>query len=417
MFTILFLSFLVYGHNKSYQLLIHELFKGEILYDINLINEEINNNNYHYYGSLENIKNIVNKKIINTEILNDTLKELNYPLIYILEQKYIDFINYFPAKTTFIVFNELVKFLKFGNQTIFSINNQRKLSFFQHNFENGYYYAKIGKKVDISLNNFFYLIIILSLIISILIGFILTKTLKNLGHSNNKIIYLLICITSYLLIGSNIINAVYFLFFKNREYSYTLEYTTLLIYSFYKSNIISILILVLLGWGTIFFYLGNTFKKINKYLFLIDLVCSISIPLSVYFINFTCKLNLFYIKNCIEYLLLFCINVFSLFKRVIPLANQMKYEQRIGSNQFNCIAFKYNKLMLINIIIAIYTIFFIFTPFLDKIFMKYYVNNYNYYFIFQLLYETIFFIFFFIIFFPKELPDYYFNDIVFKYKS
>jgi hypothetical protein len=311
----------------------------------------------------------------------------------------------------------LIKYLKFGNQTIFSINNQRKLSFFQHNFENGYYYAKIGKKVDNSLNNFFYLLIILSLIISILIGFILTKTLKNLGHSNNKIIYLLICITSYLLIGSNIINAVYFLFFKNRKYCFTLEYTTLLIYSFYKSNIISILILVLLGWGTIFFYLGNTFKKLNKYLFLIDLVCSISIPLSVYFIDFTCKLNLFYIKNCIEYLLLFCINVFSIFKRVIPLANQMKYEQRIGSNQFNCIAFKYNKLILINIIIAIYTIFFIFTPFLDKAFMKYYVNNYNYYFIFQLLYETIFFIFFFIIFFPKQLPDYYFNDIVFKYKS
>ena len=72
------------------------------------------------------------------------------------------------------------------------------------------------------------------------------------------------CICSYLLFVTNFINAVYFLYFKNLEYCFIMEYATLLIYSFYKSNIFSIIILLSLGWGTIIFGLGNIFKKLNR---------------------------------------------------------------------------------------------------------------------------------------------------------
>jgi hypothetical protein len=417
---VLYLLILVYG-DKNYQLLIHAFLTGEFLFDIDLVNEGTNNSSLNYYGSLENIQNIIeniaNLEMITSEVINNSLKDLNYPVIYILDLEYINYINLFPPQTTFIVFNGFTQYFKYENYTIFSINNEQKFLFYQQDLDNKFYYIKIGVKNDYSFNILLHILLVISLITSIIIAFIITKTIKNLIQASTLYIYLLICISSYLLIVSNFINSVFFTFFKNREYCFIIEYTIILIYSFYKSYILTTILLVLLGWGTIFFGWGNTFKKLNRYLFLIDLICSISIPISVYFIKFTSKLNLFYIKNSIEYILLFCINIFSFFKRVIPLEHQMKYEQRIGSNLFNCIAFKYNKLVLINIIMAIYIFFFILTIILDYKYMNFYVNNYNHFFLFQLLFETIFFVFFSIIFFPKSLPEIYFDDVVFKYKS
>ena len=416
--SLLILTYGIYG-NEKYQLLIHNFFTGEILYDIDLFNEGINKNNL-YYGSIENILNIINKEIINSETINNILKDLNYPLIYIQEKKYIEYINLFPIKTIFIVFDDLIGYLKNRNNihNIYSISIKYRDSFYPNGLNpKNHYYIKVGKKNDNILENYLYVLLVLSIVICITICFILTKILKNRREEIQMAIHFLICISSYLLLVSNFINGIFYLFFKNREYCFLMEYTTILIYIFYKSNIFSIIILVLLGWGTIFFGWGRKFKKLNKNIFFIELIISMSIPLSSYFVKFTYKLNLFYIKNLFEYLLILCINIFSIFKRIIPLANQMKYEQRMGSNIVNYIGFKYNKLFLINIIIISYTCFFIMSPFLEYIFINSYVNNYNIHFIFQLFYESIFNIFFFIIFFPQNLPEDYFNDIVFKYKS
>ena len=95
----------------------------------------------------------------------------------------------------------------------------------------------------------------------------------------------------------------------------------------------------------------------------------------------------------------------------------MKYEQRIHSNLVNNIKYKWNKLFLIIIITAAYIIFFMISPILDYNFIIFYANNYNIYFVFQIFYETIFSIFFFFTFFPQKLPENYFDEIVFKYKT
>ena len=152
-------------------------------------------------------------------------------------------------------------------------------------------------------------------------------------------------------------------------------------------------------------------------IFIVDLLSSILITIAVYFIKSKNKLNLFYIKNYLEYLAILCMSIFSIFKRLIPLSNQTKYEQRINSHLVKIYEFKYNRLFLINLIIFSYTIFFMITPFLECKFINFYANNYNIHYVFQLFYETIFIIFIFVGFLPQKLPENYFDDVVFKYKT
>jgi hypothetical protein len=130
---------------------------GEFLFDIDLVNEGTNNNSLNYYGSLENIQNIIeniaNLEMITSEVINNSLKDLNYPAIYILDLEYINYINLFPPQTTFIVSNDFTQYFKYENYTIFSINNEQKFSFYQQDFNNKFYYVKIGVKNDYSFNN------------------------------------------------------------------------------------------------------------------------------------------------------------------------------------------------------------------------------------------------------------------------
>lgn len=418
-FYILLLSIFSEYLTGEYQLLIHKFFNGEIIYDIDLINQNNkDNNNFHYYGLIENIENIANIDFINDETINDIMKGKQNILLYILNKNNIHYINFFPNSTIFIIGDDLLDYLEDGyqNYNIFSINHKKE--YLEKILINKkYYYVKIGKKLDDILKNFLFILLFFSLFICIIISIIMTKIIKNLAGEHQLAIYSLMCVSSYLLFVSNLINGVFFIFFKNQEYCFIMEYTTILIYSFYKSNIFSILLLILLGWGTIFFNWTQKFRKLNKLIFAIDLILSILIILSVYFIHSINKLNLLYTKNSLEYLIIFFINLYSIFKRLIPLSNQLKYEEKYNSNLANICKYKYNKLFLINIIVISYTIFFLITPFLDYKFFNFYANNYNIHFIFQLFYETIFIIFFFVGFFPQKLPEIYYDDVIFKYKS
>ena len=416
--NILFLLFFSLYLCEDYQLLIHEFFKGEIIYDIELFNQKNNITNYYYFGLIENIESIIDQDFINSETINAIMNEKHNPILYILNKDYLQYINLFPTSTIFIILNELNESLEFGfqNYNIYTINID-KYSFYPKDLTQRKYYVIIGKKIDHLLQYFLNIISFLSLFICIIICFIITKILKNLEEGYQLGIYYIMCISSYILIVTNFINGVYFLIFKNKKYCFIMEYTTILIYSFYKSNLFSIIILVLLGWGTIYFGWGRHFKRLIKQIFVFDLIISILIPLFIYIIHYINKLDLFYAKNIVEYLIILFIFIYSLFKRMIPLYKQMKYEQRIHSNLVTHIELKYNKLFLINIIIVTYTIFFMITPFLDRYFIYFYANSYNIHFTFQIFYESIFFIFFFIAFFPQKLPENYFDDIVFKYKK
>ena len=173
-----------------------------------------------------------------------------------------------------------------------------------------------------------------------------------------------------------------------------------------------------MGWSIITFFDGREkFKIINKKIFYYDFIFTIIILLSIYFIYFTTKLNLLYIKNLPLHLFLLFFTIYSIFKKIIPLAKQLIYEQRIRSDLVSCIRFKFIRLSLTSVVMIAYSIFFLNTPFLDKKYIYYYVDNTGIHIIFQLFYENIFIIFFAIIFYPTELPRDYFDEIVFNYKT
>ena len=65
---------------------------------------------------------------------------------------------------------------------------------------------------------------------------------------------------------------------------------------------------------------------------------------------------------------------------------------------------------------VIYCVFFMITPIFDYKYIYLYIDNFNIHFIFQFFYETIFVLFISILFYPKELPPYYFDEIIFNYK-
>ena len=395
---LVFLLLLSWVLNGEYQLIIHKLFFGEVSYDMDLINQNNNNDHLDYYGLIENIQNILDIEFINLESINSIMKKKKNLLIFILNKEELHYINFFPNNVYFIVKKDLIEYLEDGyqNYNIFSLNVIKGNSISNLLNLKKYYYVKVGKKIDGILNNFIYTLLFLSAFICIIMCFIMTKIITNYNENHQLGIPFLICISSYLLFISILVNGVFFSFFKNRQFCFIMEYTTILIYSFYKSNLYPIILLLLLGWGTIFFGWGQKFKNLNRYIFIGDLLISILIPISAFFIHFTNKLNLFYIKNNLEYLAILSMNIFSIFKRLIPLSNQTKYEQRISSSLVKIYEFKYNRLFLINLIIFSYTVFFMLTPFIDCKFINFYENNYNIHYVFQLFYETIFIIFIFI---------------------
>jgi hypothetical protein len=167
----------------------------------------------------------------------------------------------------------------------------------------------------------------------------------------------------------------------------------------------------LFGWG------GNTFKKISKRIIFYDLIFSVIILISVYFITFSTKLNLFYLKNLTEHIPLLIFTIYCIYKKLIPLSKQMIYEQQIRSNLVKCIRFKFKRLFFSNLIMAIYTIVFLSSPIWEYKFIFNYIDNFNIYLVFQLFYETIFVLCFCIIYSPRKLPEYFFDEIVFNYKG
>ena len=414
-YLIIILSLFLSYKAEQYQLLIHQLFLGETIYDIEIFNKGVNEepdlNELYYYGNLKDIKNFLNLDTANKE-------EQSNSLIYIHDRNDIKYINHFSKNKKFLIPYDLKEdILNYYGYTIFIIFNDDNLYYLEELDYEQYYYIQIGKKIDKKMEKYLHFIIVLCIIICSFIAFKMVKVIKSIDGPYILALQYLICICCFLLIVSNAINGFFFIFFRNNEFCFIMEYTTLLITSFYKSNLNSILILILFGWGTVYFGWRKKFNKINKIIFLIDLILCFAIPVSTYFIHFINKLHLFYIKNCLEYLIILCFIIYFITKRLIPLIKEIDYEIRINSNLVECLKLKYNKLFIILIVIITYTLFFMVSPVLDYYFIYSFANNYNIYFIFQLLYESIFMLFFYMVLFCDKLPENYFDNVVFKYKT
>ena len=150
-FIIFFSSFSLYC-NQEYQLKYDFLLQGESAYDLNLINNQ-NNNNLFYSGQIENIEEIL---YINKDY-NHSLTDGKHTLINMLGANYFKYINLFPTKTIFIIWESNKPYIKnyYTNYTFFSIYNGDYIFYSKYFNKKDIYYVKLGKKFDNTLLNVF----------------------------------------------------------------------------------------------------------------------------------------------------------------------------------------------------------------------------------------------------------------------
>ena len=400
---------------QEYQLYYDIFFGGYIKFDLYLFNNKVDNN-FFYSGFIENIEDAISKD-------KSQLKNGNHPLVYILNRNYIQYINLFSKNTIFITLQQYIEYIKNYSKdfTIFILRKEEDYEFIAYSGfykEENLYYVKIGKQLDGYMEKNLYLIIFLNTFIPLSISFIIRKAIKKVDEEFLLSVHPLIITISDILIITNFCNDISFLIFRNLGFNFIADYMTLFLYTFYKSIFYTTILVVLLGWTILsFFGWENTYKSLNKKILLYDVIFSIIIILSLYFVYVTNQLNLFYIKNTSEYLFLLCFNIYCVIKKIIPLFNQLNFEQSIRSNRVRCLKFKLRKLFLVSLVLFAYAIIFLNSPIIDKKYIYGYIDNFSIYLIFQLFYENVFLIFFVIIFYPKTLPMYYFDDVVFNYRA
>jgi hypothetical protein len=412
---ILLLCFVSLYLSAEYQLKYNIFLNDDYSFNLDFINNE-SDNNFFYWGKIENIRDVIDI-IRNEKEKIYKIKDGNHPLISISVKKYINNISLFPTETIFVIEERLKKYIKneYNNYTLFAIYEYEYWDFLE-NEDN--YYLTIGKKLDNSTNNILLFLIVFSLIINISGSIIIKIILKRTDIENILPIHYLITSCLFILFLTNVVIGIAFLLYEDKSYYFFTEYMTFFLYSSYKSMLYTTIFIVLLGYGTlIFFDWAEKFKNLNKKILLYDLTFSIIINVSIYFINISSKLNLFYIKNLSEHISLLSFIIYCTFKKLIPLVRQLDYEKKIRSDLVESIRFKLKRFLLTTILMATYCIFFMISPLIEYKYTYSYLDNYIIHLILQIFYETIFFFCLFIIYYPKNLPDHYFEDVVFTYQA
>ena len=83
--------------------------------------------------------------------------------------------------------------------------------------------------------------------------------------------------------------------------------------------------------------------------------------------------------------------IYSIFKVLIPLYRQMKYEERKGSQLVECMKFKYKRLLQLYIFFGICSILIFVSPFIEKLLIDLYLYDFIFHYTFQILmgYENV----------------------------
>jgi len=276
--------------------------------------------------------------------------------------------------------------------------------------------VKIGKEINTNLIIILVVIFGFNLIGSIICILIIRRKIKNISFLNFLPIYSLIYNLYFTLLGVNGFN-LFLILLGSSTLDIVFEYMFLFLKSFSKGFLFAYILLILKGWMIIDFTEGTKFKKFLKYLFLYDFVISIIFNLSFYFVVITSKLYLYYFKSGLEQIALFSYIIFCTKKKLIPLYKQMKYEERKRSNLIECLTFKYTKFKRIYLLFSIFSVIIFISPFIEYQILSIYFYNYFYHYVFISLYELIFCTFLNFIFISKELPLYYFNEIIYNYRE
>ena len=406
--------------NDVYYLSLEKLISGSSNYKLSLNNTKagISDKDLFYSGPVEYIENIL-VNAYNTKEKNQAIDNEKHPLVFMFDACLFEYINYFPIDTIFITLPRCIIYKNnYSDYTIYTLTEG--IEYLTNPIIMGsYYYAKIGKDIDDDIKIFFYIVLGMSLLTSIFLSFIMKRILKNMDETNILLINFLICHISDLLLTANVGNCLSFFFFMGRDsFDFLSQYLLLFLISIYKSGFYTLALLLLKGWMILTFDdLTRSFKIYYKRLLLYELLISLAIYLSIYFINITSKLNLFYIKSELEQIAFLIFFIYCIFKKLVPLYKQLKYEQDIRSELVECLQFKYKLLLKVYIIFGIHCIWMIISPFIEKEIIYAYLYNYQLQFIFYLFYEVSFYLIINLLFIPKTLPLFYYEDIVYHYKT
>ena len=187
-FVILILTFFSFYANDKYQISFDIFLSVDISFDLDSFNIA-NKYNLFYSGSIEDIQDILNISIISKKEKKIIIKEGNHPLVYIIDNYNINYINLFPTTTIFIILKDCIKYLndEYKNYNIFILDNNYEYEFSIYNdyfSEDNFSYVKFGKKIDEAMNINFYILILISIFISLLISIIIRKLKKRINLEN-----------------------------------------------------------------------------------------------------------------------------------------------------------------------------------------------------------------------------------------
>ena len=182
---ILSLLFVLSSCDDIFYLSLHKLITGNHKYQISLINRRpgISDKDLFYSGPVEYLENIIINAFYNKNKY-ESIRNEKHPLVFMFGVCQFDYINYFSPETVFVVDKKCVNSSEtYSDYTIFSSYDGSP--YFYYIIDRGdFFYIKIGKELEKSMKIFFYIIIGISILISIFLSFIMKRVLKNMDENN-----------------------------------------------------------------------------------------------------------------------------------------------------------------------------------------------------------------------------------------
>ena len=363
----------------------------------------LDENNFYYRGSPENILNIIDKYEITD--FNNTIIE-GYKYVYIPDmQNYYQKVIIFP-KSTILIVNEKIKKNIYNEKYCFLFISSIFGSEREHFYDNKKYkyLLVLGchfQNMD-NINLFFTAFFMPLMAIILCIYYYKMFYLKSYKELQFYILTKRIILLSILLILSNIFIA-------------SLNACSL-IHSLFKSYMIINLIILLNGYSIINFEnQTKSYFALFLFLFLFDSFFNIVLEYIVYFLPELDNLYLFIIKSLIEHLILLEYAIKTHRESYMHLYKQYEFELKLKSILVDIYE---NKLIIYKRIIIfsyIYCSIFIIFQLIKLIFLSQYINSFCLNYFINTYIEVFFTLILVILFFPNNLGIYFYIPVLFDY--
>jgi len=333
--------------------------------------------------------------------------EKTYELVFLIDQSDINDIERFPETTIFIIIKDYANNLEYKHRKykIFLIDLSHLSAMFTFSES---MFCLIGKKLGETTLIVFQIFAFSNFIICLIIFFLNKKMIEEISEENRLQIHSLINIFCIFLICLIFSNGLGFIFYSIYLNNYVVNFICLTFYSGIKIFYYSSMYFSLSGNMILYFNQNEIkFKKIRKTAIFCSIFLTIFIKVFTFFSNYFTELNLLYTKRILEHSFLLCCTIYFINKKLLPLYNQVKYEERMDSELVECIKFKYQKMRSFTIFMLIYNIFFISSTPIEHNYIFSYIDNIKYIFQYK-FYMKLFFLFFSLLFFNQQ----YCQDII-----